>query len=321
MPHASWPREAPTTQVCPPANAIDAHFMTFETLTSTIFRLQTALDALAALGAELRMRREGLPVDRRLASALREVITALEPTLLDGMTAEQESAALVIVQAALGQANELMTDPARPPGWSYDDPAVLQGQGQASRRFVHAIEAYAERCPDLRRTLREPGAFLDVGTGVGWLAIEAARTWPALRCVGIDIWEPALRLARANLAGAGMDEWVELRTQSVEDLAERDAFTLAWLPPFIPLDMTPVALRNLRRALVPGGWLVVAVLGANPDPLSGALSRLKLARYGTYSWTTAEAEAQLGEHGFEQVATFSPNSRTVIIVGRKPAPG
>jgi methylase of polypeptide subunit release factors len=156
------------------------------------------------------------------------------------------------------------------------------------------------------------------GTGVGWLAIEAARAWPALRCVGIDIWEPALRLARANLAGARMDERVALRTQSVEDLDDRDAFTLAWLPPFIPREVAPAALRNLHRALAAGGWLVVAVLGASPDPLGRALAGLKLARYGTYSWTTEEAEAQLREHGFERIATFSPDPRTVIIVGRKP---
>ena len=83
----------------------------------------------------------------------------------------------------------------------------------------------------------------------------------------------------------------------------------------------PLRCAICSRALVPGGWLVVAVLGANPDPLSGALARLKLARYGTYSWTTTTAEAQLREQGFEQVATFSPDPRTVIIVGRKPAAG
>ena len=45
---------------------------------------------------------------------------------------------------------------------------------------------------------------------------------------------------------------------------------------------------------------------------------LKLARYGTYAWSTDEAEAQLRDRGFKQVATFSPDPRTVIVVGRKP---
>ncbi len=45
--------------------------------------------------------------------------------------------------------------------------------------------------PDIDSALRQSGSFLDVGTGVGWLAIEAARTRPALRVVGIDLWEPS----------------------------------------------------------------------------------------------------------------------------------
>jgi hypothetical protein len=53
--------------------------MTFEALVATTLRLQSSLDALAALGAELRIRREGLPVDPRLAAALRDVIAALDP--------------------------------------------------------------------------------------------------------------------------------------------------------------------------------------------------------------------------------------------------
>ena len=68
--------------------------------------------------------------------------------------------------------------------------------------------------------------------------------WPALRCVGIDVWEPALRLARANLAGAGMEDRVELRTQAVEDLEESEIYSLAWLPPFIPVSAMPSASRT-----------------------------------------------------------------------------
>ena len=178
----------------------------------------------------------------------------------------------------------------------------------------------ASRLPDLQRTLHERGAFLDVGTGVGWLAVEAARAWPALRCVGIDVWEPALRLARANLAGAGMEERVELRAQGVEELEEQDAFTLAWLPGiFMPLDVVPAALKNLHRALTPGGWLVFSVLGALPDPLGVALAAMKVARNGAHPWKAAEGEEQLRRLGLEQVETFSLDPMTVIVVGRKVA--
>ena len=75
--------------------------------------------------------------------------------------------------------------------------------------------------------LERPGTFLDVGTGVGRLAIEAARTWPALRVVGIDIWQPALTAARRNVADARLEDRVEVRSQNMLDLSDRASFTLA----------------------------------------------------------------------------------------------
>lgn len=292
--------------------------MGFDSLLATVQRLQTSAEALAALGAELRLRREGLPVDPSIVARLHDVLRELDPTLVNGLSAEQEETALVMIQSALGQVLDLISNPDRTPGWSHVDPAILQGQGLGSRCFVRAINAAAAQRADLQRVLTEPGAFLDVGTGVGWLAIEAARSWPALRCVGIDVWEPALRLARANLAGAGMEDRVELRTQAVEDLEESEVYSLAWLPPFIPVGVMSSALQNIHNALVPGGWLVVSILGAMPDSLSRAVAALKLARIGTYSWTASEVEDRLSQFSFEQVETFSHTPTTTMILGRKP---
>ena len=291
--------------------------MSFDALLATVQRLQTSVEALTALGAELRIRREGLPADPGVVARLDDVLRALDPTLAYDLSAEQEEMALVMIQSALGQALDLISDPARAPGWSHVDPSILQGQGLGSQRFIRAINALASERADLRRRLAAPGAFLDVGTGVGWLAIEAARAWPALRCVGIDVWEPALRLARANLAGAGMEDRVELRTQAIEHVTEYETYSVVWLPPFIPLEAMPAAMKNIHSALIPGGWLVMSILGAMPDPLSQALAALKLARIGTYSWKANEVEAQLRHFSFKQVETFSHTPTTVIIVGRK----
>lgn len=104
----------------------------------------------------------------------------------------------------------------RAPGWTYEDPVILESQGQVSGLIVRSIDTLAVKRPALGTTLKQPGALLDVGTGVGWLAIEAARSWPALRVVGIDSWEAALILARKNLAQSDVAERVELRSQRVE---------------------------------------------------------------------------------------------------------
>jgi methylase of polypeptide subunit release factors len=80
---------------------------------------------------------------------------------------------------------------------------------------VRGIEALAAQRPWLSEALRRPGAFLDIGTGGGWLAVEATRSWPAQRVVGLDPWEPALVLARRNLAQSGVADRVELHRSAL----------------------------------------------------------------------------------------------------------
>jgi methylase of polypeptide subunit release factors len=93
-----------------------------------------------------------------------------------------------------------------------------------SRRIVRDIDMLATQRPDIRVTLRQPGAFLDVRTGVGWLAIGAAHSWPARRVVGIDSWESALTLAHKNLSQSGVADRGELRSQKVEHLDDQKTF-------------------------------------------------------------------------------------------------
>jgi SAM-dependent methyltransferase len=293
--------------------------MSFQSLTSAIQRLQSSVEALAALGAELRIRREGLVADPHIGRQLEDVIHALDPALLDRVTAEQEETALSIIQSAMRQAIDLLDNPVRAPGWAYDDPDVLQGQGRTSRRFVQMISAAASQRPDLQQLLQGPGTVLDVGTGVGWFAIEAIRAWPAIRCVGIDIWEPSLRLARANLAGSATEDRIELRAQSVLNLDERDAYILAWFPAaFIPAEIVPDALTKLRDALAPGGWLVFSTFSSPPESLAKALVGLKVARHGAHPWTPVAAEEQLRGLGFERVATCPSDAVSTLVVGRRP---
>src|SRR5262249_34102003 len=152
-----------------------------------------------------------------------------------------------------------------------------------STRIVHQIDAFAARRPTLHKMLTSPGTFLDIGTGVGWLAIQAAQVWPALKVVGLDIWEPSLQLARVNIATAGMQERVTLRKQSIVDLDNKEEFAVVWYPsPFLPLEIAPAAMENAYHALAPGGWLVFGLFAAQPDPLGEALMALQTVRCGGY---------------------------------------
>ena len=293
--------------------------MSFETLMGAAQRLGASMEALAALGAELRLRRDGAAAHATTRELLRKIVGGIDPHLFDNISPEQEAVALASIHVAFQQAVDLLEDPARAPGWLHQDPAILQTIGRMSGRIVHQIDVFAARRPEFKAAVERGGAFLDIGTGVGWLAIEAARVWSNLRVVGIDIWEPSLALARANIAASNMQDRVTLRTQSVTDLDDTNAFTMVWYPaPFLPLKIAPRALENAKRALVPGGWLVFGIFAPQPDPLGESLTALKIVRCGGHPWTTAEVEERLRGLGFEQIETFAPGSISVLVLARKP---
>jgi SAM-dependent methyltransferase len=293
--------------------------MSFDSLMDVIQRLSASSEALAALGAELRLRRDGATAHPETRRLLQRIVGGIDATLLDGVTPQQEATALAVITSGFHHATDLLNNPARAPGWLHQDPEVLQTIGRMSGRIIHQINAFAGERSDLRATLTSPGVFLDIGTGAGWLAIEAARVWPALNVVGIDIWEPSLRLARANIAETGLQERVAVRTQNIVDLNDREAFTVVWYPaPFLPLEIAPAAMENAFRALVPGGWLVFGTFASQPDPFGEALTALRIVRCGGYPWKTDEVEDRFRSLGFVQVESFEPRSVSILVFGRKP---
>jgi SAM-dependent methyltransferase len=292
--------------------------MSFESLMGAVQRLNASTEALAALGAELRLRRDGTQADSQTRQLLQNILRGIDPSLFDGVDPQQEAVALAVIGAGFHYAVDLLEDPARAPGWRHQDPAVLQTIGRMSTRIVHQIDAFAARRPALHKMLRSPGVFLDIGTGGGWLAIEAAQVWPALKVVGLDIWEPSLQLARANIAANGMQERVSLRKRSIVDLDDKEAFAVVWYPsPFLPLEIAPAAMENAYHALVPGGWLVFGIFSAQPDPLGEPLMALRTVRCGGYPWKVPEVEERLLRLGFEEIEVLALGFST-LVVGRKP---
>jgi SAM-dependent methyltransferase len=281
--------------------------MSIEPIIRNVHRMSVHVEALAALGAALRLQRNNDEADPRVRDRLQEVLHALDPPLSEDCLGGRGNYATNLIETVFRQSTDLLQSPERAPGWRHEDPAILQSQGQVSRLIVHSIDELALQRADLRAALKESGVFLDVGTGAGWLALEAARVWPKLRIVGIDIWAPALALARKNVASSEYAERIELRSQHVEHLAEQTTYAVAWFPgSFIPAEITRQALQCIYRALVPGGWLIFALWAPSGDPLEAAVANLRIVRSGGHPWIATEVEDCLSAIGFVAIESMPP---------------
>jgi SAM-dependent methyltransferase len=262
---------------------------------SAAVRLTIAMESAAALAAHLRVNAEGLDIDRQVRSLLDEIASELveEPTD-DGPAAQS---IVGMVRAFMRQSTELVENPGRVGDWDHVDEAILQGVGRLSMAIVDAFQRATETLGGL--DLSRPGArFLDVGTGTGWLAIATARRFPSLQVTGIDIFEPALQLARRNVAAEGMSERVALTTLNAIDLDGSETYDAIWLPlPFMPKDIVPQAMAAAVRALRPGGWLLPGTFAGPGDRLSQLLIDLRTVRSGGHPWQPEDLVALLGAHG------------------------
>jgi trans-aconitate methyltransferase len=168
--------------------------------------------------------------------------------------------------------------------------------------------------------LLAPSAFmLDVGVGVGAMAVAYCEAFPGLRVVGVDTFPRALELARVTIDEAGMADRIEVRRQDVAALEERDVFCLGWLPaPFIPRAAIDAGLPRMVSALVPGGWLVVGHGKFGDRGLSNALTRLQTVAFGGTALNGDEAQDLLRGVGLQQVASLpTPEGAPGITVGRR----
>ena len=273
---------------------------------------------MGALGAELRLLETGEAGDPRVRNAVKSVLENLEPGLFDGLEPNQAASVASRLNFALQDALEFMNDPARAPGWGYTDPEVLQERGRSSASVARNFADVARSRPELDTALAD-GDFLDIGIGVGWLAIEAANLWPNMRIVGLDIWEPSLELAASNIAKKGLQDRIALRRQSVAELNDEAAFDVIWLPSaFLPYEVFNEALPRINLALKPGGFLLIGGVAVSADPLNQSLLDLRAVISGGHAWRVEEMKTHLSDAGFRDIEYAEGNKGSVpLVIGRR----
>jgi SAM-dependent methyltransferase len=206
-----------------------------------------------------------------------------------------------MTRAFLRQAADLVEHPDRAGGWEQPDELLLQGVGRLSAAVVDAFRAAEAELDGLSERLHADGAtFLDVGTGTGWLAMAMARAYDDLQVVGIDVFEPALALARRNVAFEQLDGRVELWLQDGADLGVDEAYDVIWLPlPFLVEEVVPGVVRSCAGALRSGGWLLAGAFAGTGERLSELLMELRTVRAGGHVWEPDDLAAVFEDAGLE----------------------
>ena len=288
--------------------------MSLEDVMAAVMRWGTATEALVALGAELALQQPDVNAAPEIVRALQEVSSAAGLTDVGELPAPQQAMVLALIRMYAHQAVDLLDHPDRAPGWTFTDPAILDGWGRGSA-MVPAVIASAHA--DLAHVTR----FLDVGTGVGLLAVAAAGVWPEATIVGIDTWDASLERARANVDRAGLEARITLRRQNLTGIDDVDAFDCIWIPSFF-LSETDLkeGLAAAMRALRPGGWIVLGRMRPAPDPVAEATAALRTIRGGGCTLDARRAIDLLDDAGCSAVHAAPPAGPTPLelVLGQRP---
>jgi len=267
---------------------------------ATAVRLGAQVDALAAIAAYARVRTDGAAADPAVGELLATITAEVVGPGSEDPDPAVAAQVVGLTRTFLRQALELIDNPGRRGGWELVDEPLLQSIGRLSMGIAGAIGALERIDPVFADRLTAPGArLLDIGTGTGWLAIALARMHPTLRVVGIDIFDPALDLARVNVDAAGLGDRIELRHQDAVTLQDTDTYDAIWVPlPFLPEQAVEAVLAAARRCLRPGGRVLPGIFTGPPGQLGQLLTDVRTVRSGGHPWPPEQIVDLLTAAGF-----------------------
>jgi SAM-dependent methyltransferase len=299
--------------------------MSIQALRDYINRHLGSTSVLAALGVALDAQAAETPLQPALQAQIEEVLDAVGlGGVTEGVSAADLKQILAEIRFNMLLDAKFLFHPIRSLAWTHNESEILQAGGEISAGFADPLtHTIIPRLDGLSRQLNSPeGSFLDVGVGVAGLSIAMLHLWPSLRVVGIDLWAPALALARENVRRARLTDRIQLREQSVGDLSDTSVFDLAWLPSaFIPATVIQTACERVYHALHPGGWLLFAMAHAGTDTVTASLVRLRTLLWGGALMAPNQVEALLRRTGFGDVQTLpSPPGALVALIAARRMP-
>ena len=137
-----------------------------------------------------------------------------------------------------------------------------EAQGDANRPVFSNLLG-AEWLPSIadvhERLVSDPPARVaDVACGAGWSSIAIARAYPNVTVDGLDLDEASVELARANLAGTGVEDRVSFQHRDAGDSELAGAYQLVTVFEALHDMSRPVdVLRALRSLVADDGAVLV----------------------------------------------------------------
>jgi 2-polyprenyl-3-methyl-5-hydroxy-6-metoxy-1,4-benzoquinol methylase len=180
---------------------------------------------------------------------------------------------------------------------AYDDPIV---RAYCWGRFAILRQRFLD---EIGQYLPASGSVLDIGCGFGLFSLYYASTGPGRLVRGIDLNPRRIGMARRAATRLGLENVVyeELDARHFKGDSPVSAAYMLDIVHHLPNDEVPSLLRELHRAIAPGGLLMVKDVDTRPAPkrwFTWALDKLMNPRAPVRYWSSEELTGALGDVGF-----------------------
>ena len=149
------------------------------------------------------------------------------------------------------------------------------------------------------------GPVVDVGAGVGFVALPFARALPDRRILAVDVQPEMLALLADDAAGLANVETLAMPGPGSIPLADGAASLVVMLQVHHELDDAPALMAECRRILAPGAAICIVDWKPDPEAKGRRVAPVQIA-------------ADLESAGFAEIACHNLYEVHSVTVGRAP---